>query len=385
MPDPSRKWRIALASMAPFVGGAEVALERLAVGLREAGQDVFVILGTRNEVLERMEKAGLRCLHAPMYFTDRWHLLRYWKARNFLRRLLRREQPDLVHSNDLPTHQMVADAAGKLGIPRICHHRFPFPQKAIDWLNKFGAERHLFVSRALMDEMCGNSARLRGSPRGVVHDGLALPAASAPADRLQARTELGLPPDRVVVTFAGQIIPRKGVADLLRAWSLLAPAAREGALLLIVGDDIKDGSKYRREMEGLAAQLGCGARFVGFQKSVDRWLCASDLAVVPSHVEPLGNATLEAMAQGLPVIGCAVGGIPEMIESEQNGLLVPPRDPPTLATALGRLLGDAQLRQVLGARARQRCEERFSLAAHVRSVLQEYERVLRQPTGVLAQ
>ncbi len=54
--------------------------------------------------------------------------------------VLREYGPDVVHSNDLPTHQIVGDAARGLGMPRICHHRFPFEGPAVDWLNKAGAE-----------------------------------------------------------------------------------------------------------------------------------------------------------------------------------------------------------------------------------------------------
>src|SRR5205807_1489760 len=125
--------KICLASMAPFVGGAEIAAERLAVGLRDAGYDVVLLLGRDGAVRERLEKAGLRCVVAPMYVTDKWHPLRYVLARRRLRAILRRERPDVLHSNDLPTHQILSDAARPLGIPRVCHHRFPFSGKAIDW------------------------------------------------------------------------------------------------------------------------------------------------------------------------------------------------------------------------------------------------------------
>src|SRR3712207_71991 len=114
-PDPARgrgrRLKVCLASMAPFVGGAEVAAERLAGGLLGAGHDVLVVLGTRGPVQERMERAGLRCAHCPMYLTDKWHWLRYVRARNRLRRVLRHQRPDVIHSNDLPTHQIVSDAA----------------------------------------------------------------------------------------------------------------------------------------------------------------------------------------------------------------------------------------------------------------------------------
>jgi glycosyltransferase involved in cell wall biosynthesis len=129
-------------------------------------------------------------------------------------------------------------------------------------------------------------------------------------------------------------------------------------------------------MEKLAEDLGCAARFVGFQKNVGEWLQASDIAVVPSHVEPLGNATLEAMSYCLPVIGSTAGGIPEMIANEETGLLVPPRSPQALKEAIKRLIADKETRVRLGNQGRRRCEEQFSLAAHVRSVVAEYDRVL---------
>jgi len=109
---------------------------------------------------------------------------------------------------------------------------------------------------------------------------------------------------------------------------------------------------------------------------VPDWLTAADVALVPSHVEPLGNATLEAMATRLPVIGGDVGGIPEMVVHDETGLLVPPRSPDRLAVALDRLLADADLRTRLGTAGRRRCEDVFGIRAHVRNVLAAYESTL---------
>ncbi|HET8646649.1 MAG TPA: glycosyltransferase family 4 protein [Vicinamibacteria bacterium] len=369
--------KVCIASMAPFVGGAEVSAERLAVALRGAGCEVFLLLGNRGAVMERLERAGLRCAYSPMYLTDKWHWWRYLRARRALRRLLEVERPDVVHSNDLPTHQMVSGAARGLPAPRICHHRFTYGGAAIDWFNKYGAERHLFISRALMDELCANSARLRASSRAVIHNGVPLPPRPGAEQRRAARERLGLPRDGLVVTYSGRVVATKGVADLLQAWSRLEPPWRERAELVVVGEDLRGQGRYRREMEALGAALGCAARFVGFREDVGEWLLASDIGVVPSHVEPLGNAVLEAMAYGLPVIGCAVGGIPELVVHEQTGLLVPPRSPERLAAALSRCLGDEALRRRLGDLGRQRCEAHFSLPAQAGLVLREYERLLQ--------
>lgn len=373
--------KVCLATWAPFIGGAEVALERLALGLGEAGHEVLVVVGEENEVLERLTAAGVRCVYSQMYLTDRWHWLRYVRARRRLRRLLREQMPDLVHSNDLPTHQFVSAAARGLNVPRVTHHRYPFGGVALDWMNKYGCERHLFVSQALMNDVCRASETIAASPRGVVYDGLAIPALPTPKDRAAARAGLGLPRDKTIVTFAGQIVERKGVADLLHAWARLA-RWHARAELVVIGDDLEGQGKYLAEMKHLAQTLNCPARFAGFQKNVPLWLMASDIAVVPSHVEPLGNATLEAMSYALPVIGGNVGGIPEMIVDQETGLLTPARDPEQLALAIEQLLFDEPLRRQLGAAARRRCEERFSLAAHIESIVEQYQLALQTlPSG----
>jgi glycosyltransferase involved in cell wall biosynthesis len=279
---------------------------------------------------------------------------------------------------------MIGQAVRRRAIPLVCHHRWVFGGEAIDWLNKFGAERHLFVSRALMEQLCSASNRLAACNRAVVYDGLPLPAVPTDADVLAARANVGLPLDKVIVLFAGQIIERKGVEDLLRAWRELPTTLSKQAELVFVGDDLENAGQYRHKMESLAAQLHCGALFVGFQRNVANWLTAADMCVVPSHVEPLGNATLEAMAHARLVVGTSVGGIPEMILDGETGLLVPPHDPSKLAAAIGRLLRDAALRTRLGQAGRKRCEERFSIRAHVDAVAEHYRSLLNRTEAVTA-
>ncbi|MBD3676030.1 MAG: glycosyltransferase, partial [Planctomycetaceae bacterium] len=141
--------KIALASWAPFIGEAELAVERLALGLKEAGHVVFLIVGTKGEALERFEAAGIRCLVVEQRFTDKKTWLKYRRSRNRVRDILLNEQPDLVHSNDLPTHQMISDAVLCLQKKSICHHRWFFGQAEIDWINKYDDDHKLLVSDAL--------------------------------------------------------------------------------------------------------------------------------------------------------------------------------------------------------------------------------------------
>jgi glycosyltransferase involved in cell wall biosynthesis len=331
-----------------------------------------------------MRNAGLEVQYIPLALTDKLRWWRYLRAQRELRRVLRTFQPDIVHANDLPTSQMVGQVSGRYGIPRICHHRWMFAGPAIDWLNKFGAELHIFVSHAFMHDMCHASPRLSASARCAVHDAIQPAAVPSEADRIGARQRLGLSLSKRVVLFAGQIIERKGVEDLIRAWKQRRTMGTIDAELVIVGEDLENGGRYRRQMQSLAAELGVPAQFVGFQHDVFSWIVAADFCVVPSYVEPFGLAVLEAMAHARPVIGTRVGGIPEMVIDGETGILVPPHDPPTLAAAMERLLRDSELRLRLGRAGRKRCEQRFSLAAHVDTVVGHYRSVLARQAAVTA-
>ena len=97
---------------------------------------------------------------------------------------------------------------------------------------------------------------------------------------------------------------------------------------------------------------------------------------MPSHIEPLGNATLEAMAAGVPVVGSRVGGIPEMVVDGETGLLVPPRDPAALADALQGLVADATCAVATARPPGRRAESAFSLALHASRLQAIYDDLL---------
>lgn len=373
-----RKFKVCIATWAPFLGGAEIGAERVALGLQRAGHNVVVLLGTRGETLDRMQAAGLKCLYVPMQLTDKWRFWRYTLAQAALRRVLRRERPDVIHSNDLPTHQMVSEAAGRLGIPRIAYHKFVFDGPAVDWMNKYGAERHLFVSNGVMESLCRNSAKLRHGSRAVVNDGLTIPPMPTSTERLDARRGLGLPADRVIVLFAGQIIERKGVADLIDAWCRLSQDVCSQAKLVLLGGAQPGCEDYFEAMQQLAKRSAPDITFAGFRSDVRCWMTAADIMTLPSHMDPLPLAIMEAMSFGLPIVATSVTGIPEMVEHEQSGLLVPPRDPSALAAALSLLIKDAQLRRRFGDQSRNLCQQRFSIEAQVKHLEREYANLLHQ-------
>jgi len=150
-----------------------------------------------------------------------------------------------------------------------------------------------------------------------------------------ARTALGLPADRLVLGTVSRLQPVKRLDMLLRALVWLGRAHT-----VIVGYGPEE---HRLKM--LAEQLGLQERvhFVGHQRDVRPWLAAMDVFVLSSDWEGMPNAVLEAMACGLPVVATSVGGTPDVVVDGGTGLLVPRRDPLSLAEALRALAADPVL------------------------------------------
>ena len=231
----------------------------------------------------------------------------------------------------------------------------------------------------------------------VVHNGIDLDAWQRPtgpeadAASSAALERLGIDPARPTIVFVGRITRQKGLPYLLRACELL-PA--EVQVILCAG--APDTAEIKAEVEGLVAGLReKRTGVVWIEEVLPRpeliaVLSASDVFVCPSVYEPLGIVNLEAMACGLPVVGSATGGIPDVIVDGATGLLVPieqvtdgtgtPVEPETfvhdLAERLASLVMDEALARRMGQAARARVEEHFSWEAIAQRTMDVYRWVL---------
>lgn len=175
-------------------------------------------------------------------------------------------------------------------------------------------------------------------------------------DRAAVRAALELPQDRLIVLSVGNLKRIKGHHVLREAIRGSGIDPRRVTFVLVGADD---GGESRTWAAGNLAAYDI--RFAGLRTEVERWYQAADVFVLPSLWEGLSNALLEAMASGLAIIATAVGGTPEVITDEQNGLLVPSQDAPAMASLLRRLTQDAGLRERLGTAARRSVEQRFAI------------------------
>jgi glycosyltransferase involved in cell wall biosynthesis len=213
------------------------------------------------------------------------------------------------------------------------------------------------------------SAALKARALRIIRNGVSLPKGGR--TREAVRRELGLCDELLCITVAN-LRWEKDHATLLHAYAHLA---QEDAR--IVGLAVGEGPD-RAALEALARSLGLGPdrlRFLGARADVPDLLRAADVFVLPSRVEGLPLAVLEAMAASLPIVATAVGGVPEIVEHGVHGLLVSPGSPGALAGALESLAYDPARRLDMGAHAFVRARDECSLAAMARAYDAVYEEI----------
>lgn len=173
-----------------------------------------------------------------------------------------------------------------------------------------------------------------------------------PGGGANLRAELGIAPDAPVVGVAAVLRPQKALEVMLDAHRRLL-ARLPDAHLVIAGDG-ECGPALRAEAQALG--IGGRVHFLGMREDVDALLHQVDVAAMSSDWEGMPLFALESMAAGVPLVATAVGGLPELVSSGENGLLVPARDPQALADALCRVLSDGELAARLAAGARLRVQ-----------------------------
>jgi glycosyltransferase involved in cell wall biosynthesis len=190
-------------------------------------------------------------------------------------------------------------------------------------------------------------------------------------DRAAARRSLGLGDDEFVAGFVGRLDRAKG-ADLLIDAAAILKAQGDAWRFVVVGD-----GPERRRLEAQAQRLGLAATvlFAGLQEDTAAVVRAFDVGVVPSRREAFGIAALELMRMKVPVIVSPVGGLPELVQDGQTGILLSRLDARAIAQAIQRLAGDGDLRAMLGRGGFERAG-RFDGREAVRQTVEVYERLM---------
>jgi len=271
-------------------------------------------------------------------------------------KLLARVRPDIVHIHG---GRLEAIAAHVMGIPvverkNVARNEYYRPLLGFRWadllLNRFVDAS--IVPAAALESYYSTRGYRRAAIR-VIYNGVEAAPPRKPDQLAAKRAELGLHADDFVVAFAGRLQPVKGIDVLLRAVASLQVNVR----CVIAGD-----GPQREEYETLADDLGLDGRavFTGYRKDVREIFACADAVAVPSAADALANTTLEAMAEGKPVVSTTAAGQDEAVEHGVTGLMVPPDDATAFAAALGRLAADPAEARSMGAAGKRKAEALLS-------------------------
>ncbi len=306
-------------------------------------------------------------LERPFDLAAAWHLVG----------LFRRIRAGIVH---VPLYSRASPyvrlAARLAPVPLVVAHDYCRPQpprlprRLADRLLR---HRTRFVATSARQ---ASELELQGVPAAaieVVHSGIEV-ADYPPADRHAARRRLDLPADRPIVLTPARLHPMKGHLDLLAALPLLRRKVPE-VLVLCAGDGPLAGDLERRTRE---AGLAPAVRFLGHRDDVPELLAACDVVALPSRVEGIPSAMLEAFAARRAVVATDVGGVGEALSGGIDGWLVEPRAPRAMARALTEALTDHERRAEVEARARRTVRERFEARRTTRRLESVYDRWLSE-------
>jgi len=295
-----------------------------------------------------------------------------------LRGALRRTGAQLVHTNSLKTHFIGGLAARLERLPLIWHVRDLLGEdEGYHWLRRTAwlLRPHVIaISKAVAEQFAALPVEITVIPNGISLDKFC-PGPSSP----RLRSELGLTADDRVLLVVSRLTPWKGHMTLLEVVARLAerwPRLK----LVVVGEVAFWEADYEQQLKQRAAELGLTERVIwtGFRSDVPQLLRLCDIFVLPSVREPFGRVIIEAMATGRPVVATESGGVPEVVVDGQTGLLVPPEDAQSLASAIEMLLADHEGAKQMGAKGLARARKLFSTDRVAQQVQELYQRIFSE-------
>lgn len=290
--------------------------------------------------------------------------------------LMKSRKIDIVHCHRHRATVLGTCAAALSGVRNVISHVHGLDRTRslnrylTNWIIFKKVQKIIAVSESVRKDVIRTNRNLDPAKVVAVKNGIDTTTIdSVTTTRAEARSLLSVAGINIVFGTVGRLSATKGQSFLLEAFARVVQALPH-SLLVIIGE-----GNLHRELEKKAEDLQIAQHmiFTGYRNDVHGLLRGFDVFVLPSVAEGLSIALLEAMASRLPVIASAVGGIPEVI-NQDCGILVPARDPASLAQAM-KTIGSlsSERRALLGSSARKRIEEAFTTAIMHKSLRNVYD------------
>lgn len=368
------------------VGGAEALSVPFARNYDRERYELFV--GSVAPLVDSAVVSALREAGVPVTSFDSTSLHDRAAFRR-LRQFVVDERIDVVHAHLTYSAMWAAFLSRSTGVPSIASlHvapestraqkpslRYRLSVDARDRLMRFALNRWATSVVTVSDALRRSYANIDPAKARVVHNGIDTARFHRDRGEVRARlaNEYDIPENMPIAVTVAVLRPRKGIEVLLESIERVPDV-----MFLIVGDGpIANELRADAGARGLSDRI----RWTGFRSDVDAILPGCDLFVHPSLEDAFPTVLLEAMAASLPVVASNVGGIPEIVQEDVTGSLIPPGDPSVLASSIQRALADRERLARMGCDARAIAEERFSIAAWLRRLDAVYAGALEHQAG----
>lgn len=381
-----RPIRVLYVARAPFISGAERALRSMLMHLDRRQVEPYLVLGCSSELIQTAEQLEIPVRVIGLPRRSLTSAVHWWISLKRLGSWVSKIRPEILHANDVPSCQAMCRIGNASRIPRVVHVRWTIDAASMSWWTGGAIERVLCISEYVRQTLGPiEGSGLAGSKVEVIADCVDWPAKviggteeadiatgdrpdsaslreSGGAGEPQQAGNDGQVGTRIVLGFAGQLIPSKGLDLVIRGLAGVPEDRRPH--LMVAGRDTQTGGSYQRELEALAVALGVERQitWLGFLDRPGDLYQKVDAVVCPSREEPLGLVPLEAAEFARPAIACAGGGLVETIKHGVTGWHVQP-DPRSWATFLSALPDRNELRRA-GREARQQTLAGYSPAAY---------------------
>ena len=293
-----------------------------------------------------------------------------------------RHRIDIVQCHDLRAILTAGLAAKFSGCQLIWYVKGELDNPFLDRLCLALADRVLFQGETNMRRRYPETLRKYRHKVDILPNGIEFEELfdAQRRDREGLAVELGLSARNVNIVFVGQIIPAKGLGELVEAMALVQRTVPNTALYIVGDHCTEEYRAYRVELEEMIRI--CGLRNItltGWRRDVHDIVTLMDIFVLPSHAEGVPKSVIEAMVLEKPVVTTPVGSVPDLIDDGVTGLLVPPRNSEALAECLITLVRDADLRYRLGQAARCSALGNCSIEGNISGLERLYESICTNP------
>ncbi len=334
----------------------------------------------QGELSEKMEAIACPCFFIPLYPIKPRHYVELITTYKMLRKLIVKEEIDILHP-DRDADALICGLA-KIGTPAkmVWHARVNAPHSS-DRINFRLADGVIGVSTAA-------SARFSAFADfdhkcRTIFNGVDTEVFKPVENKADIRLKLGLPTDKFILIFVGQITKGKGIYELAESMKIMKNDNTDNLpLLLYVGTPRSDGEGSRLVSFINDNELNDDVRIIPQQSNIHEWMQAADAQIIPSHegVEGMPRVLYEAMACGTVGIGSDTSGVRETV-TKDSGILVKENSPDDIAKTITMLMSDKELVRKLQAGGRRRAVENFGIRRHARQVEEFYEKIFFKTGG----